>query len=115
MNLITSIKTCLKKYSVFEGKASRSEFWWFFLTVFVVLLGNGTSWGNIGLRANLVIDDFFTTIVLGLMLFFPLIAVGARRLHDINRSGWWQLIGLSGIGLILLFVWWAMDEKKENK
>jgi len=41
----------------------------------------------------------------GLATLIPSIALGARRLHDINRSGWWQLLWLTGIGGILLMVW----------
>jgi uncharacterized membrane protein YhaH (DUF805 family) len=44
-----------------------------------------------------------------LILFFPMISVTTRRLHDIGRSGWWQLIALTGIGVILLIVWYATD------
>lgn len=87
MNLITSIKTCFGKYAIFEEKASKSEFWWFFLIVFVVLLGEGASWGNFRFRANFIIDDFIPTVVFAFMSFLPLIAVGVRRLHDINGSG----------------------------
>jgi uncharacterized membrane protein YhaH (DUF805 family) len=44
-----------------------------------------------------------------LILFFPMISVTTRRLHDIGRSGWWQLLALTGIGVILLIVWYATD------
>jgi uncharacterized membrane protein YhaH (DUF805 family) len=43
-----------------------------------------------------------------------MLAVGARRLHDIGKSGWWQLIALTIIGIILLIVWWATNTKSEN-
>ena len=49
-----------------------------------------------------------------LILFLPMLAVGARRLHDIGKSGWWQLIALTIIGIILLIVWWATNTKFEN-
>lgn len=52
--------------------------------------------------------------LLNLALLLPSLAVGARRLHDIGRSGWWQLLVLTGIGAILLIIWWASDTKKEN-
>ena len=48
--------------------------------------------------------------------FIPSLAVGARRLHDTNRSGWWQLIAFTIIGLIPLIIWLAsVGEKKKNK
>ena len=50
-----------------------------------------------------------------LVTFCPGIAAGTRRLHDVNKSGWWQLITLTIIGIILLIVWWAtVGEKKKN-
>jgi len=52
--------------------------------------------------------------LLNLALLLPSLAVGARRLLDIGRSGWWQLLVLTGIGVILLIIWWASDTKKEN-
>lgn len=51
--------------------------------------------------------------LLNLALLLPSLAVGARRLHDIGRSGWWQLLVLTGIGIILLIIWWASDTKKK--
>ena len=56
-----------------------------------------------------------SNIIFNVITFLPYIAVGARRLHDINRSGWWQLIILTVIGIILLIIWWAtVGENKKN-
>ena len=46
--------------------------------------------------------------------FFPSIAAAARRLHDVNKSGWWQLIALTIIGLIPLIIWLASEGEKEK-
>ena len=113
MDFGTSIKTCFSKYADFSGRASRSEFWWFVL------------FGVIGGIVTVVIDVMilgYSTEVYGpiniiftVITFLPYLAVGARRLHDINRSGWWQLITLTVIGLILLIIWWAtIGENKKN-
>ena len=113
MDFGTSIKTCFSKYAIFSGRASRSEFWWFVL------------FGVIGGIVTVVIDVMilgYSTEVYGpiniiftVITFLPSIAVGARRLHDINRSGWWQLITLTVIGLILLIIWWAtVGKSKKN-
>ena len=113
MDFGTSIKICFSKYANFSGRASRSEFWWFALFCFiggivtgvidVMILGYSS-------EAYGPINIIFTVITL-----LPSIAVGARRLHDKNRSGWWQLIILTGIGLILLIIWWAtVGESKKN-
>ena len=54
--------------------------------------------------------------VAGLALFLPGLAVGIRRLHDTDRSGWWILIGLIPIiGWILLIVWYCTDSKPDNQ
>ena len=114
MTLQKSIETCFKKYFVFDGRAKRSEFWWFVL--FCFLLG--------------IVTAFLDVVVLGytweqygpintiaqLAFFIPGLAVGARRLHDTGRSGWWQLLYLTIIGIIILIVWWVADgDKKNNK
>ena len=112
MDFSTSIKTCFSKYAVFSGRASRSEFWYFFL------------FGSIGGAVTLVIDSMIfgfaiddsfgpTHAIFTIITFLPYLSVGARRLHDINRSGWWQLISLTGFGVILLIVWWAMEGKNK--
>ena len=113
MNFQTSIQTCFKKYTQFSGRASRSEFWFFAL------------FGLIGGLITAVIDTMIlgypledygpTNIIFQIAIFIPYLAVGARRLHDINRSGWWQLIVLTIIGIILLIIWWAtVGENKKN-
>ncbi len=51
-----------------------------------------------------------------IIILLPSLAVGARRLHDTGRSGWWQLLYLTIIGIIILIVWWVADgDKKNNK
>ena len=113
MDFTQSIKTCFSKYAVFSGRASRSEFWWFAL------------FGFIGGIVTLVIDVMIlgyssqeygpTNIIFSVITFLPYLAVGARRLHDISRSGWWQLITLTVIGIILLIILWAtVGENKKN-
>jgi len=113
MDFGKSIKTCFFKYAVFSGRASRSEFWWFAL------------FGVIGGIVTLIIDVMIlgysseaygpTNTIFTVITFLPYLAVGARRLHDINRSGWWQLITLTVIGIILLIIWWAtVGENKKN-
>src|ERR1035437_9534793 len=99
--MYSAVKSCLAKYGSATGRASRSEFWYFFLFVCVV-----------GLSADLI-DTYVIasgTRILGviwwLATFLPTIAVLIRRLHDIDRSGEWWLIGFVPIiGQILLLVW----------
>jgi len=113
MNFQTSIKTCFKKFSDFNGRASRSEFWYFYL---FAILGY-----FISIFLALQMSFFFAiAIIFGLILFVPAIAVTARRLHDTGKSGWWQLtayIPYIGIiaSIILLFIFCTEGEKKKNK
>ena len=87
MSFTDSIKTCFQKYIDFSGRASRPEYWWFFLFSFIVRIV--TFWIP------------FLGIIIGLALLLPSLAVTARRLHDTNRTGWWMLLpigsGLAGI------------------
>lgn len=77
MNFQQSVKTCMRKYATFDGRASRSEYWWFVL-VFVVPAFVVT---------DLVREIAWLIVTLALML--PYVAVSFRRLHDVGRSGWW--------------------------
>ena len=96
-----AVRSCLRNYVGFSGRARRSEFWFFvlfsmlvqvvFAVVDLVLLGVG--------------DGAFGAIA-SLALLLPSLAVGVRRLHDVGRSGWWMLIILVPlIGVILLLIW----------
>jgi uncharacterized membrane protein YhaH (DUF805 family) len=49
--------------------------------------------------------------IVSIALLLPAFAVGARRLHDIGRSGWWQLLTLTGIGVLLLIYWWVQPSE----
>ena len=95
MDFQSAVKQCFQKYADFNGRAKLPEFWWFFLFCFAValaleFLGTYVSWA------------------FSLATFLPSIAVGARRLHDTNKSGWLQLIWiipiLGWIAMIYLLV-----------
>lgn len=96
---------CWKKFAEFSGRARRQEFWMFF--VFNAIAGVVLS----------AVDGILGTCgVLGglynLAVLIPSLAVGARRLHDTDRSGWWQLIAFVPIvGIIVLIVFYASDSK----
>jgi uncharacterized protein DUF805 len=96
-----SIRVCFTKYAEFNGRASRSEFWWFALFVTLVasaLMYLSQSLGNVFLVAILL----------------PLLAAGSRRLHDSGKSGWWQLFMLAPVaGIILVMILWALPPTVE--
>ena len=111
MTFSESISTWFAKFSNFNGRASRAEFWWFFLSVtgceFIADV-----WDYVTGESEY---GFFIWLVL-LATLVPSISVGARRLHDVGKSGWYQLLALTIIGLIPLFFWYAsVGENKENK
>ena len=92
----------LKKYAVFDGRARREEFWMFVLVNLIVTIVLNLISGFIGM-------------IYGFAVLVPSLAVGARRLHDTNRSGWWQLIGLIPvIGIIVLIVFFVQDSQPGN-
>ena len=99
----------LKKYAVFGGRSRRKEYWYFVLFSVIVslvlsaidaLLGTFSSSTNVGLLGG----------IYGLAIIVPSIAVSVRRLHDIDRTGWWVLIHLVPvIGSIVLLVFAVLD------
>ena len=93
-NFITIVT---KKFFCFEGKADRKEFWFFFLACVVVDLVLGFI---PGLK--------YVSWVFDLVVLLPGLGVGARRLHDIGKSGWLQLIAfIPVIGILVLIYFWA--------
>ena len=113
MDFQTSIKTCFNKYAVFSGRALRSEFWFFCL--FGLLGGIITTIIDIMILGYSIESYGPLNIIFTIALILPGIAVTARRLHDINKSGWWQLIELTIIGILLIIIWNATEgEKKKN-
>ena len=79
MSFADSIKICFAKYSDFTGRAKRSEYWWFALFCFIGAL-------------ILEVAGSYVSWAFSLATLLPSLAVGTRRLHDMNKSGWMQLI-----------------------
>jgi len=89
MTFEQSIKTCFKKYAVFSGRASRSEYWWWVLFV----LGVGATTGIFDIIIlGVSLDEWGPVSTLfWLVTLLPDICVTVRRLHDIDQTGWWVL------------------------
>jgi len=102
MNFGQAISTCFSKYVTFTGRASRSEFWWFFLFQIIVLIVTG------------MISSILYGIA-ALAMLLPGIAVGVRRLHDIGKTGWLMLIGLIPVVGLLLLYWFVQPSEGANE
>ena len=87
LNLPEAVKICFKKYFNFKDRASRSEYWYFALFGVIVY---GIGIGMIFISYKLI----WLLVVISIALIIPFIAVTARRLHDINKSGWFQLLSV---------------------
>jgi uncharacterized membrane protein YhaH (DUF805 family) len=92
----------IRKYAVFDGRAGRAEYWWFFLANLIVYF-------VLGFLSSMAGTVFTVLMVLyALAIFLPSLGVTIRRLHDTNRSGWWIFIGVVPvIGAIALLVFYA--------
>ncbi len=90
----TSVRACLTKYADFNGRAARPEFWWFMLAQFVV-----------GLILNLVSPMLGGLFSLAMLV--PSLAAGSRRLHDIGKTGWLQLLALIPLVGWVILIYWA--------
>lgn len=106
----------LKKYAQFSGRACRAEYWMFFLfsLLIAVVLSvidalTGLTWNH---GQNGVLSSLYALIVL-----IPGFAVSVRRLHDIDRSGWWLLIAFIPIvgALVVLMFYCQRGTRGENR
>lgn len=95
MTLGESISTCFSKYAKFDGRAARSEYWWFMLFIFLV-----------SCIATSINDTVYGIVAIALLV--PHLAVASRRLHDLDKTAWWLLLGLVPIANIVLLVWFCM-------
>lgn len=121
MGFMDAIKTCItEKYVDFSGRASRSEFWWFQLFMFLLQMGLFV----LQMVALFSFPEMFTaiywvTVVVSLGLFLPSLSVSVRRLHDIGKSGWYFLLiiplSIICIGIILWIVWMISEGELTNQ
>ena len=92
VEFIEACKMFWKRYAEFEGRSRRSEYWWAYLMTFLLGCIPGLNY------------------ISGLACLIPSLAIGARRLHDIGKSGWNLLIGLIPlVGWIILIIWFCQD------
>jgi uncharacterized membrane protein YhaH (DUF805 family) len=107
-----AVRTCWKKYGDFDGRAVRSEFWWWVLFLALVQFAAAIVltivliiFQNVGFLQWLSVLIF---MVILLAFILPSIAVSVRRLHDRDLSGWWYLLVFVPIGSVVLFVFYVL-------
>ncbi len=100
MNFWQAIASGFSNYVNFSGRAARSEYWYWILFYYIGLAIAGVIDAAIGAT---VLSGIF---VLG--TFLPALAVAVRRLHDLDRSGWWICLAfIPLVGAIILLVWFC--------
>ncbi len=122
MSFGEAVRACRDKYADFNGRATRSEFWWFYLFTMIVLfvtylipfvflmIASAFSDNAVGtIFAILAMIGWLLVFVVAVGLYIPLLAVGSRRLHDRGQSGWLQLLLLVPCANFVLLVFWALE------
>ena len=98
------VEALKNKYATFTGRAHRTEFWMFLLMTVIVTM-------VVSVVDSIIGKQVLSTLY-GLATLVPGLAIGARRLHDTDRSGWWQLLGLVPlVGIIVLIVFYVQDSQ----
>ena len=114
MGFFGAVISCFSKYATFSGRASRAEFWYFFL--FNVIAGMAVTTADKRILDTPSGEAGIIYISYILFAFLPNISVIVRRLHDIDKSGWWYWIILIPIfGILTLLFWWCKEGRGHNK
>ena len=108
-----STKACFRKYAVFSGRSSRQEYILFYIFITLVPFLLGVIEELLGFFPST--DYTIFGIIFNLAVFLPTWAVTIRRLHDVNRSGWWILINFTIIGIIPFVYWTCMKKSDEGE
>jgi len=102
MNFVESIQICYKKFFDFSGRASKSEYWWFQLYNAIIYVLSFVFQGDLVLLLSILI----------IVNLIPVYAVGVRRIHDSDKSGWFVLISLIPLIGLYIFVLLLQDGSK---
>ncbi len=98
----SAIKLGFQRYFEFSGRSTRAEYWWWGL--FVIIAGSVLTGVDLGIGTyDVEADSGLLSSVFGLATLIPGLAIGVRRLHDIDRSGWWILLWLIILLVVLVF------------
>ena len=107
MNFWQVIQSGFRNYVTFSGRAMRSEYW--FWVLFTVLVGLATEILDSTILSTQMPAASPLNSVFNLLTLLPSLAIAVRRLHDIDRGGWWILITLTIIGIFVLIYWTAKE------
>ena len=120
-----AIGSGFKNYFNFGGRSTRRQFWYFALFAFLAMFIAGSIqeiyYHNTSQISHpipiiaVLTSEGPIPLLTGLFIFIPYLSVSVRRLHDIGKSGWWLLLSITGIGNILLIIWWATKSSSEKK
>lgn len=116
MSFGKAIKICFQKYAQFSGRASRGEFWYFYLFSILPSLCNWIITTTFGEYSDISMVMNVLIIIFNIAIIIPMLSVSVRRLHDINKSGWnmlWFLLPL--IGVIILLIYWLKESTSDNQ
>jgi uncharacterized membrane protein YhaH (DUF805 family) len=105
------VQAVFRKFAVFEGRAQRAEFWWFVLFCFLCQIVLAVIDGMLG-TSRMAAGQGLLGMLFALGILIPSLAVGARRLHDTGRSGWWLLIGLIPILGTIVLIWFCVQDSQ---
>lgn len=119
-NLTLAVKSALSNYATFSGRAARPAYWWWVLSVFLLMLvlnaldslvigpmlGFGVSEEDAGQPLSALVS---------LALILPNIAIGVRRLHDSGRTGWWMLVGLIPLVGVLALIYFFVQPSETGE
>ena len=107
-----AVRMAFDSYCRFQGRSSRSEYWWWVLFVAILSFCIGIIEGILGFSMTAV---QVTSGILSLVLLLPGLGLSVRRLHDIGKSGWWILLGLIPVvGAIVLIIWFARNSQMQD-
>ncbi|MEH6545077.1 MAG: DUF805 domain-containing protein [Sneathiella sp.] len=121
MGMAIAVKSVLSNYVNFSGRAARPEYWWWALAVFIIMLIAGflDAFVIAPLLGFDVTNDTATgtplSLIISLGILLPNLAVAVRRLHDIDKSGWWILIFFIPIIGFLLLLFWYVSKGTEGE
>lgn len=107
-----AVRMAFDSYCRFQGRSSRSEYWWWVLFTFI--LGSALSLLELLLGFSSTAAQA-TNGLLSLVLLLPGLGLSVRRLHDIGKSGWWILLGfIPLVGTIILIIWFAQNSQMQD-